>query len=291
MINRKRNIVSGLMKYFITWFWMAGVLIIGAGENSILPDTSTADLKTTITYVGNQGILIENGDMKVLIDGLHREYKPAYQHLSDNQLEDAVKGKPPFDNIDVILVSHIHRDHFHAETVGKYLQQNDGTVLIGSSQMADSLKEQFVDYSKISSRVRSVTPSPGSREPISAGGIEIEVMGLRHTNSRFDWVENLGFLVKLGDERILHVGDASMSPEQFSMLEISTSDVDIACLPFWFFIYGSGQQVIRDEIQPARLIALHIDPRESDNYAARVREAFPDAVPFIELFETYPLKP
>ena len=278
------------MKCFVTWILMAGVLFTWSDENSSPPDTLTGRLNTTITYVGNQGILIEKGDLKVLVDGLHREYKPAYLHLPDSRLEDAVKGKPPFDNIDVILVSHIHRDHFHAETVGKYLQHNEGTVLIGSNQVADSLKEQFIDYEKISSRVRPVTPSPGRRETISAGGIEVEVLGLHHTNSRFDWIQNLGFLVKLGDERILHVGDASMSPDQFSTLEISANDVDIACLPFWFFIYGSGQQVIRDEVQPARMIALHIDPREAENYATRIQEAFPDAVPFVKLFETYPIR-
>src|ERR687891_2998557 len=32
----------------------------------------------TVTYIANEGVLISSSQKQVLIDGLHREYKPAY---------------------------------------------------------------------------------------------------------------------------------------------------------------------------------------------------------------------
>jgi hypothetical protein len=32
--------------------------------------------RLTVTYVGNEGVLISSGPHQLLIDGLHREYKP-----------------------------------------------------------------------------------------------------------------------------------------------------------------------------------------------------------------------
>jgi Cft2 family RNA processing exonuclease len=65
-----------------------------------------------------------------LIDGLHREYGPDYAFLPDSERQKIETAKAPFDKIDLILVSHLHLDHFHAQSVGLYLQHNPRAVLV-----------------------------------------------------------------------------------------------------------------------------------------------------------------
>ena len=84
----------------------------------------------TITYVGNMGVLISGDSTSILIDGLHKEYKPAYQYppksLVDELIGTEKAYQPP---IRYILNTHIHKDHFDAELIVEFMQHNAKTVL------------------------------------------------------------------------------------------------------------------------------------------------------------------
>lgn len=268
--------------------FIAGLLIAGSNEVFGQSKAAGAELTIKITYVGNEGVLIQGNGKKVLIDGLHREYKPAYHHLSETQLSEAEKGSPPFDDIDLLLVTHIHRDHFSAESVGRYLENNPRTVLIGSQQVADSLEVQFDHFAEIASRVRAVTPATGAQETLKINDIEVNVLRLGHTNQRFDWVHNLGYLVTIGGNTVLHIGDAAMSAQNFMPFNLAEEQIDVACLPFWFFIFESGRHIIRNQIQANYMAAVHIDPAKAEEYNTRIKEFFPEAVPLVRLFSVFP---
>ena len=62
-----------------------------------------------ITYIANEGVLISADGKQVLIDGLHREYGPEYAFLPAAEREKIETAKAPFDQIDLVLVSHRHK--------------------------------------------------------------------------------------------------------------------------------------------------------------------------------------
>ncbi|MGE3465943.1 MAG: hypothetical protein AB7J13_03335, partial [Pyrinomonadaceae bacterium] len=64
----------------------------------------------TLTYVGNEGVLISDGAKAVLVDGLHREYGPDYLFPPPQMLSAMETAEPPFDKVRSVLVSHIHLD-------------------------------------------------------------------------------------------------------------------------------------------------------------------------------------
>jgi L-ascorbate metabolism protein UlaG (beta-lactamase superfamily) len=86
------------------------------------------DWVVEIMYVANEGVLLSTGGKRVLIDGLHREYK-TYPTLPEPYLGQIEKAQAPFDKIDLILVSHAHRDHFDPESVGVHLKNNPNARL------------------------------------------------------------------------------------------------------------------------------------------------------------------
>ena len=106
----------------------------------------TADLSgIRVTFVGNSGFLITVGDQEVLIDALF-------------------EGLPPFDDVDLILATHDHPDHFSATLVEQYLQNNPQAIFMSTKQAASQLTG-FGD------RVIAVDPVAGSPVNLEANGI------------------------------------------------------------------------------------------------------------------------
>ena len=66
----------------------------------------------TAHYIANAGVMIVRGDTKILFDPLFTNSYGDYT-LPPREMRDAiVAGKPPYDGIDAVFISHYHGDHF-----------------------------------------------------------------------------------------------------------------------------------------------------------------------------------
>lgn len=252
-----------------------------SGTNS----TREASAGVEVTYIANEGVLISAGDRQVLIDGLHRKYQPDYLFPSPELLKQMETAQAPFDQIDLVLVSHIHLDHFHGESVGLHLKNNRGATLVSSQQVAEGVEKEFADYSLIKSRVKAMTPAWKEKREVNINGIDLTILGLRHGTERFYGLQNLGHIVRLGGKKFLHIGDAEQSVENFEGFHLPQEQIDIAFIPYWFLLFPPGQTIVRDYIKPRHIIAVHISPRQTEEVSKKVNEAFPDAVCFTKSME------
>lgn len=251
------------------------------------PGSSISDAKASleVTYIANEGVLISSEGRHVLIDGLHRQYKPDYLFPPPDLLRKMEAAQSPFDQIDLVLVSHIHLDHYHAESVGLHLKNNRKAVLVSSQQVVEGLEKDFADYRLIKSRVKAITPQWKEKSDLNIAGISITIMGLRHGSERFRSIQNLGHIIRLGGKKLLHIGDADSSAENFEGFRLVDERIDIAFIPYWFLLYKSGQAIVRDYIKPRHIIAVHIPPTEAESSSQKITEAFPDAVCFTKVME------
>lgn len=238
-----------------------------------------------ITYIANEGVLISSGDKQVLIDGLHREYGRDYAFLPPVQCEKIETAKAPFDQIDLILVSHRHLDHFHPEAVGLHLQHNPTAVLVSSQQVVDEIEKNFKDYQAIKTRTTAATPPWKERVAVKVAGIDFDILGLRHGTGRHATIQNLGHVIKLGGKKLLHIGDADTAVENFEKLNLDEEQIDIAVLPFWFLLGNEGPTIVREHIKPKQIIAVHISPLETEKVTAQIKELFPAAIAFTTMLE------
>ncbi|MFN0109867.1 MAG: MBL fold metallo-hydrolase [Blastocatellia bacterium] len=253
-----------------------------ASANTAAPQTGVE-----ITYIANEGVLLAAGDKQVLIDGLHRNDRTFshYAFLPTAEREKIETAKTPFDKIDLLLFSHRHYDHFHAEAAGLHLQHNPKTQLVSSQQVVSDIEQQFKNYAVIKSRVLSTTPRLKERMPMKVGGIEFELLGVGHGSGSFREIQNLGHIIKLGGKKLLHVGDAELEPEIFAKLNLDEEGIDIAILPFWLLIGKDGPALVREHIKPKHLIAVHVETLKAAKITSQVKEAFPDAVVFTTMLE------
>lgn len=251
-----------------------------------IPDTAFTQAKLNVTYIANEGVLISSGDKQVLIDGLHRKYKPDYAVPPDALLKSLESAQPPYDRLRLILVSHVHLDHFHPVSVGLHLQNNKAAILVSSDQIADGVKKEFGAYGEIEPRIKRIAYEWRKGVALNIGGIDLKVLGLRHGGQQFGWVQNLGYVVDLNGRKILHIGDADMTEENFSTFNLAQEGIDVAFIPYWFFLSSNGRSIVREQIRPKYVVAVHIPPAEAEEVSKQIKALYPEAITLTKILET-----
>jgi L-ascorbate metabolism protein UlaG (beta-lactamase superfamily) len=247
---------------------------------------ATKDGSVVVTYIANEGVLVSSRGKQVLIDGLHREYKLDYTFPPPDLLRSLESAASPFNKIDLVLVTHVHGDHFHPLSVGLHLQNNPKARLVSSEQIAEGVKKGFSGFSTIESRVERVPHEWKRKVALNVAGINLKGLGLKHSGANFNWIQNLGYIVELDGMKFLHIGDADMTEENFSSLGLSDENIDVAFIPYWYLLSSTGRAIVQNQIRPKHVIAIHISPSKAAEVSEQVRRAYPDAVTFTRILET-----
>ena len=241
-----------------------------------------------ITYVGNMGVLIENETLGILIDGLHKKYKAAYQYPPERLVTTLIGKEHPYQPpIQLLLNTHIHKDHFDAELVLEFLKENPEAKLLGPAQTAEALVDlgtaQHLDTS-----VYEVKTIDYTIQEYTLHDVQIKAFFIDHANpARHSATKNVGFLIKLDGKNILHLGDAAMDASIFSQLNLKTEAIDLAIIPDWLAMSRSGANIIKTYIAAKQLLITHISPLNANQSRQAVQQFFPDAIFFTELEQTF----
>lgn len=239
------------------------------------PSTSAPNSTSIkLTYVGNEGVLISDGTKSLLIDGLHREYGPDYLFPPPDVISAMESAKPPFDMVRVVLVSHVHLDHFHPESVGLHLKNNPKATLVSSLQTMTDLARGYKDHEAVRNQTRELSPEWKERVVFEKDGIKITLLGLKHGSDRFWWVKNLGHIIEIGGKKLFHFGDADTAAENFAAFDLPAEKIDIAFIPYWFLLSDNGRKVVRDNIGARSNIAVHIPPATAEKDAENLKSLF-----------------
>lgn len=272
-----------LLKF--AFFYLSSLLLLtGCGQPVEAQQTETAtapaDTSLAITYIANAGVLISAAEGKVLIDALHRPYLKEYITTPDSMIAQMMAGQPPFDGVDVMIVSHIHGDHFHSATVAEYLARQPGVRLVGPPEVKDSLREASADFGAIEAQIHTA-PSYVRYDTSSVvvGAIQIEIFNMPHSGSEEQTLtQNIATLTTIGGRRILHTGDPGFEEKPVRAFGFQERDIDIGLLPDWFLAYQEGAELVKKYIQPKTCIGVHVSPQWMEANRERAARFFPDAV-------------
>lgn len=232
-----------------------------------------ADTTLTISYVANEGLLLQSGADGVLIDVLFRAGIDPYAKVAPEVLEAAETGKAPYD-VTAVLVSHTHADHFDPASVARHLQHNPKARLVSSQQVVDAVLA--VDAA-LAGQSRAVTPEEGRRDTVQVEGAVIDVLRIRHGHRRNYGLHNLGHVIDLGGRKILHIGDAEVDAAHFAPFTLPEAPIDVALLPFWFLVDDTGRALVDQHIRPKHIIAVHLPHDQYPRWAPEIQAAYPDA--------------
>ena len=236
------------------------------------PITARANLG--VTYIANEGFLIEIGSKKILIDALFDGTSITYCHVPDKAiLTGMVDGKPPFEGIDLVLVTHNHQDHFSAGPVRSMLEKNPSTWLIAPLQVTNRLTADSSIDEKISERILDVDVEIFKEWKTEVAGIRVTAFRLPH--SRYEIVDpdtgqtidrhrdivNIGYLIETEGTRVFHIGDAVLEQNRgfFESGGFPDCGVDIAFLEY-FDQSMSSREIVGRWIRADHIVLMHLPP-------------------------------
>ena len=186
-------------------------------------------------------------------------------------------AREPFENVVVALVSHAHLDHFQKDTAIEFLQKNPECALIASEEVAVAIRDSASKPS-VAHQAVVVWPEPGKIKNVEQSGIRIEAFRLQHAGTRNYEVQNLGLLMHLGDQTVLHVGDADASAANFEPFDLAEKNIDVAILPTWLL---EDRKLVDAQIGAKIYIAAHIPTKD----LARVKREFARSQPDVIVLE------
>jgi L-ascorbate metabolism protein UlaG (beta-lactamase superfamily) len=240
------------------------------------PDSlNTRDRHMEIIYIANAGFFIKVSNKKILIDALFGGFESDWCVVPSGEIIEKMEtGTEPFDQIDVILISHAHIDHFNAEIVFDHLESNEAGILICPEQVRLEL-EKDKRYEKLSARVNEITPTYEIvSQSIDVKGMTIKVWRLKHsayykeseeTKRKYNKhknVQNLGFTLEIDHNKIFHGGDWAYDGRGGKTNPLEEEKIDIAflCIGAYLRLYGPDSGMINESKKPENIVLMHIPP-------------------------------
>lgn len=213
----------------------------------ILAAPSTAQVE--IRHLGNEGFLLAAEGHKVLIDALFGDGLEGYPVVPEELRRRMESATDEFSDVDLVLASHLHDDHFDAEAVAKHLRANGDAHVVSTPQVVEALREVGLD----GARSTAFWPTAERSESHVHRGIRVTALRFHHGRSE---AQNLGLLVELGGLRILHLGDTAVTADELPGLPLDDLDLDIVMVPYWQMEFSSWPR-FRDHLAPRHWIAMH----------------------------------
>lgn len=194
-------------------------------------------MSSRITYIGHSTVLIEIDGVTILTDPLLK-----------NQVLHLQRKKPiptfDFEAIDVVLISHLHADHFHLPSLTSL---KEGVQIICPSGSREYLtRNGFTNVHEL--RVS---------ESLIISGLDIHAVPAVHSSLNLPFLPRtacLGYLLQ-GTSNLYFAGDTDVYPEMANL----SDNLDLALLPVW----GWGPRLGSGHMDPYRaaLALSYLKPR------------------------------
>jgi len=239
--------------------WFGALAVCGLAASGVGADAGRDGVE--VLLVANEGVLLRGGGRALLIDGCVREAYAGYGAVPDDVWRRLLAGETPFERLDLVLVSHAHRDHFQVPAARELLLARPQATWVVHREVATLLAEGWERWPDVAGRVVAVAPTDGKPASWSRDGLEVELARLPHNPARTH-PENLAHVVRLGGRTIVHVGDAHARPEQLAAAGLAGRAFDVGLLPYWYWEERDFAPALRALSGRLGNVALHIPPAE-----------------------------
>ena len=247
-----------------------------------------------ISYLGNEGFLIKSNTKKVLIDAL---FESGYFACPTKEmLQQMATNQPPFNDIDVALITHVHDDHFNAEICMSFMLGQKNTQLIAPEQAVEKMRV-LPDFNIVESRIKAIGNDFDKSYSIVKNQVKLEAFCIHHNpymrngvNLQGD-IRNVSFIVEMEGTRFYHSGDARLEENiaTFENHDFKKDPVDLMFLQR-YDESDKTKNYIANTIKPDEIIAMHIKTKEISMWRDRFTKHYPYGKIFEEIGEKYIFK-
>lgn len=233
-------------------------------------------MSSYIERIGNSGVLVVHENVRILIDGIFTS-GPYFSEMPQAMKKAVFSMDSPYKDVDYLIFTHRHMDHFSKEYVKEYLKKNQVKKVllpINHGIAWDGLESQG-ELELPSEKARLVVAYYASQgkcfeaqlaedifvrcyRSIHMGGVQY-----RHTNHYM--IE-----LKIAKHRLLFVADADVVDENFANIE-RNKKVDVVFVNPLFFQSTKGQREI-ERFHAEKIVLYHL-PFEEDDVSGLIKLA------------------
>ena len=264
--------------------------------------------ENSLTYIANAGVMLKLDGKKILIDPLTTPGNDIYSDTEQGAREALLTNTVPYDHVDVVLVTHHHRDHFHAEGVQDLLKAQPGAHLVSGPEVIRRLKaasdrtsiDQDAESGACSvlgdDRWTEVVLGLYEHKEITCNGVALQIFRTLHDGEDYADVTNLMFVIKSPSMVVAQLGDSAPSEINFKgILSKIGKPLDLLIANFPYIAIPAARKLVESQLAPASLAVLHFpDPAgEAARWTevakksfARVKESYLPTVLLENLGET-----
>jgi L-ascorbate metabolism protein UlaG (beta-lactamase superfamily) len=231
--------------------WRRAVLAFAAlaCPSLAVAQTSRPTDALRLTYLANEGVMLEGRKGRVLIDALFGDGLPDYAVVPRAMRDSLERAQGAFGGSMVVVTTHAHRDHYDAAAVARYREHNPKAVLVGPPGVAGAAQVKPVDLGWVQVRPLAI-PHGGTVHPVG----------------------HAAYLVTLDGTTALHLGDTQSDPATWVAAGVPAAGVDLALVPYWYALDQARFEKLLDVLRAGTVVLLHTPRQEDDRWAA-VRRA------------------
>jgi L-ascorbate metabolism protein UlaG (beta-lactamase superfamily) len=256
--NKLRSNILTLLLWIIVGACAFGRVLSNTSLGPMSPDVKAEPL--ALTYIANCGVLVSSGDSKVLIDALFDRPNPDFRAPPSEVLDTIMKGTAPFDEVDLVLVTHNHPDHFDPGLAVRYLETLPGPLLLAPPDAVAEMRKVAADWKRIEPRVVSLEIKVGEKETRDLKEIFVTAFRTLHSGDR-ESPMNFMYLFELNGWRVFHEGDSTGKPEVYQGFGLDGTPVDLALVHYWFPLEPSCARFLQDVLKPGHIALTHLPIR------------------------------
>ncbi|MDP4210194.1 MAG: MBL fold metallo-hydrolase [Bacteroidota bacterium] len=248
--------------------------------NSIPLYSQNSNKSLQITYIANEGFLLKSQTKKVLIDALFNEGYGAFAVPSPETLNNIRDARPPFDSINLYMLSHYHKDHCSSELVYSYLKRNRNIPFVTSKPSLVFINGNCFDFILLKKQFYELTPELNASASKNVNNIPVKAFGLKHLSYYRDSIDmeenmfNTSYLFQMDGINIFHSGDIKINAfKDYIDRNGKWSDpVDVAFLYYGLFDSGTADLAyIIKTINPRYIVFMHVLPKNTEAIAEKVK--------------------
>ncbi len=259
-----------------------------------------------LTYIANMGTMAQYKNKKILFDALHQKKyfthpvsgevdSIRYKETPKEVYESILSGKAPYDNIDIIFISHYHPDHASStmlkEVVRTYAIQNRKLNIICDKITYKKLLRKIYSepefeentnnevknkiLTMLEQNVYPVDYKLGEITSIFIQGMRIQAIPMVHEGDEFKDTELIAYKIEIEDKNILFTGDAKIDKTNYGKIEDAQNRVlgdyaeivtqpEYLIVPFPYVSTLHGVELLTQTIKPENIVICHFIEKEED---------------------------
>lgn len=262
-------------------------------SHSVPGAEASARTKVSVTFVANEGILINGSNARVLIDGIFDKSYGAFQVPAAETLAKLKSATSPFDHLTAMLATHRDLDHINPAFVGQHLVNDPSCAFLAPAETVD-LVRPLPEFSQFENRVHALAQDGTESETIIKK-VKIRAIPLGHMPRPPSLPEmpfNVGYLCEVDGITFFHTGD--MSAENLPALQrakLAEANIDVLLISWYAFKPNDGSQAqgMIQYLHPKVVLLAHLTTKNAATEKALVEKlaGLPSVIPLDTPLRTY----